>query len=808
MPIVQNTTYRSSSFLRPKDDIDPRKKVNDKSWSLDYAKFIYSQFMSQNCAIKPEDATRLERNRSYAEGRQDTSVYKNWILGNDSDESKPNIPTSSPTAASKRLIDSLAEDNIGISNINFDDVFSPLPKYIETVIGIMRGQQHDIEVSAIDEKSGSIKEDLKYGSLVKSQLKAVLASFSAVFDLPQEEQDQVLPESIHDLELFDNIGAFKLAYEIAMEKMISHTEEISEIDTIIKDHAVEDLMVDGFFGMLSFQDPITGKTVHERKDVLDIILEDSSYEDYKDATYGGVVEYFSIHKIREITGWKEEKVEKVAEQYHGSQGLSGEFNNSRNASNQYNYDDYKIPTLHCYWKSIDTEYYSERETKNGPVRFHEAYKKNGAPPKKQGRRDLDKGDIRRLYETYWIIDSDEIFSNGIVTNTPYNFGMKDVEFPISLIKTKGKKPKIESMIPIEDQIYLTFIKTQNAIAKAAPPGLAIELGAIENVTYNNKKLKPKHVITIYTNSGNLIYKGSNAAVPGQWKNGTSGAPIQQLQGGLGTAITEGINGIEFLYRQLDVVTGIDGITSSTSAPSRETGKAVSEMALASTSNTIKHIYNSFIRMKEKAAKISAWTGQAILSAYEDDELQDCPYYNALGYANLIAIKTAGGNTPPDYGFSMVARSNDVEKANILEAAKAALAGGKNGIPALTYSEYSFIVRYLGSGKSVKYLEVYIAKKEQERTAKEKQVAEDNMRIQAEENRKSKESEHALKMEEIQIQNQINESEARAKAAAEAEKEIQVERVKGQETRLTEEVKHKNAMAQLAVQSINNSNNQN
>ena len=44
---------------------------------------------------------------------------------------------------------------------------------------------------------------------------------------------------------------------------------------------------------------------------------------------------------------------------------------------------------------------------------------------------------------------------------------------------------------------------------------------------------------------------------------------------------------------------------------------------------------------------------------------------------------------------------------------AALAGGKNGIPALSYSEYLFIIEQLNTNAGLYYARVYIARKEAE-----------------------------------------------------------------------------------------------
>lgn len=773
MSIPRIAAFQNDNYLKPKDDIDPNKKSKDPKYSLEYSQWIYSRFMKEGSAIKSDMAERFVTNRKYAAGNQDTQQYKDWIFGNEKNET--GIPVSSDriVKGTDTYQSNLNIEDLGLDNVNFDDIFSPLPKYVENIIGIMRSNHHDIVIDAIDENSGTAKEEMKFGAYISSQMKALIVRFNTVFNIPDTKEQPILPASLQELELFDNIGAFKLPYEIAMEKAIAHTFDISELDDAMKDDIVADLVTDNYACVVTIQNPNTGKFEQIRKDVLEIVLEDSKQYNFGDSSWGGYIEYYTIAKLRAETGWTEKEVSDLAEKYKGQFGNPQNFESDLDHG-RYQYDDYRVPVLCSFWRAFDSEYYSERDTTNGPIQKYEPYKRNGKQaPKERNNRKLDKVTIRRLYNAKWVIDSDKVFNYGIVTNTPYNFGENDVEFPIRLVRGKGKS-KIESMKPIEDQIFLTFLKTQNSIAKAAPPGIAIEWGSMQNIAFGKKKLSPKDSLRLYNLDGNIIYQLDAPSIPGQRGGHNPGKPVEELRGGLGSAITDGIQAIEFLYRQLDVITGIDGITSVTQQPNRDTGKAVTEMATAATSNTLKPIYNQFLYLKKSSAKVTAWQIQALVSDYSVKDLEDCPYFRSLGRANLVAIMTAGNYPPVVYGFIIEARATDNEKQRILETATAALQSGKNGIPAITYSEYSFILRFLNSGKSIKYLELWMAKKEQERAAEEQKRAEQNMKVQAEEQRKT---------DEQKAKNEQN------KVGWEEGKELAIIAAKGSEERKTQTEKY-------------------
>lgn len=756
--------YKAGVYLKPKDDIDPKQKAEKPEYSREYSKFIYSNFMRETCAIKPHMHDRFIRARKYAEGCQDTNIYKNLLFGSESE--RPEIPVAVVDNGSRGLADELVKEDLGMENINWDDVFSPLPKYVGNIVGIMQSQDHTVVVDAEDENSGTMREEMKFGSWVRAELQMLTKSFFTIMGIPDANTEPVKPKSLEELELFDNIGAFKLPYEIGMEKALEHTNFISRLDKETKDRIIEDFIIQNYACLITEEDPNSGKVLTKRADVLDIILEDSREQDFNDSTWGGRIEYYTLHNLRIQTGWSEERIEQLANHFTGNFGNPQSFEDNEDHG-KYNYDDFRIPVLHSFWKTVDSEYYTQRNARNGPIEVYEPYSKKGKAPKEKKGRDLNKTDIRRLYHARWVIDTEEVFDYGIYPNTPYNFGKNDVEFPIELIRLSGKA-KIESMIPIEDQIFLTYLKTQNAIAKAAPPGLAIEWGSIANLKYGKKKLKPKDSIRLYTNTGNIVYQLQPKSLPGQPGQGVvSQKPIVELRGGLGTAITDGIAGIEFLYKQLDIITGIDGISSLTQMPSRDTGKAVQEMAQAATSNTLKPIYSGFIRLKEKSACTSAWFIQSILDAYDD--IEECPYFRVLGRANLLAIKAAGAYPPAMYGFRIEAKATEAQKQRILESAQAGLQSGKNGIPALTYSEFSFILRYLDTGKSIKYLELYMAKREQERREEEQKRAQDNIRVQEEEQRKTKQETAKADMDKI---------------SAETNGKLSIEKEKGKQERET------------------------
>lgn len=541
MPIPINTNFKGDGYIRPRDDISPKKKQEDPKYSLEYSQFIYGQHMSENTAIKHSNIELFRENRLYAEGRQSGARYKERFLGK---STNPQMRTTDVDTASNDLGTAQSMQNIleGLTNINYDEIFSPLPKYVSTIIGLITSQEHDVTVEAEDEVSGTMREEMKFDKIVRKEHEGLLKIYNETFNLPGLEDQTKKPESLDEIELYENIGAFKLPYEIAMEKGISHTEYISNDDNI-KEEVIRDLITIGVSPVVTFVNPETGKVRYEWKDIEDVILEDSNKNDFSDASYGAYVEYVTIVNLRAQTGWSEEELLKVIENNGGATNYSG----VQKPNGSYEYDDYKVAVLVCFWKSIDSEYTTNRKTKNGTTEFPEPYTQNGTkPPKtgKKGARDTSRTDIRRLYKSRWIIGTEKVYDYGLMHNIPYNYAKRDVEFPIHMVKVKGK-PIMESLKTIEDQIMLAYIRMQNDIATANPQGINIEIGSLENISYGNKKLKPKDVLSLYTHTGVLLTRLAPSSIPGPNNKPVNQRPVSEIKGGLGPAIADAIINIRF-----------------------------------------------------------------------------------------------------------------------------------------------------------------------------------------------------------------------------------------------------------------------
>lgn len=237
-------------FFRPTCNIDPKQKASDPNWSRSMVEYIYSQYMMGNCAITKNDVERFNVNLSYAKGRQDTSIYKDMILDEYKGSSKsPKYSEGGDSFNPPKT----KKARQGWVSINFDNVFSPMPKYINTIIGIMEGQEHNIHVSAIDEHSAELRDELKYKRYVQGKYMNKLAIIDNLMGIEHQEENIIYPSSIEELRMFEEMGEFKLTYEIGIQRAVDHTMKASG-DKKIKTNVIKDAVTFGIAATMDYFD--------------------------------------------------------------------------------------------------------------------------------------------------------------------------------------------------------------------------------------------------------------------------------------------------------------------------------------------------------------------------------------------------------------------------------------------------------------------------------------------------------------------------------------------------------------------------
>jgi hypothetical protein len=759
--------YKQGNYLRPSDETSPSIKENDPGYSLDMSQYIYYLFDNDKAEITSSDRNRFDKTRLYAQGRQDTGIYKDLLLDND----RKDGPRTAAVDTDGKISETGRK---GYMNVNFDDVFSPLPKLLNAIIGVLEGQEHNVFAQAIDENSLTLKEDIKSKAIIRGMFVEHLQKLNTLMGIDHKDQ-QPLPKNVKELELFESLGAFKLKYEIGIQKAVDHTLKLSKIREL-KRRLIRDLITVGYACTEDYYDYNTGEIKLKYIDPRDLIIERSESPIFEDASFYGFVDYVTIFDLKHQTGLDDEELYKLAQNYFGKHGNSAGYAWETTREGYYEFYECRVPVLKSKWKTNDYEYRTKRKNQSGEMLdFPEPYRGKKIPKVyDKDNRKTYRISTRALYQASWVIGSEVVYDFGRVHDVPYDYKRKDIPLGVNIYKIYGK-PIMESCNPIEDQIMLTHLRLQNAIAVSSPPGLAIEYNSLMGMSLENDEWSPLDVLRLKSQTGNLLFSvtPNGVDIPPNYPD-----PVKELHGGLGTAINDAISSFEMQFNSLRVITGIDDITVA-GRPINDQGKAVTELAVSATVNTLKPVYSGYLAIKESMALSSLLRIQALLLTDQESVYQD-----VIGESAVAALKAVGSKSPVQLGVHLVASPDDQLKQEVRAAAQSALAGGKNGVPALKYSEYLFVIESLNTSSGIAAARMYIAMKESEKEQQEQQYA---MRAQEKQSK------------EVQEQNRQKAEQELVKIKADQEKDISVINEKTKGDLAVEEAKHRFKMEQIRLE---------
>lgn len=790
--IYRDKTFDQAGITRPKDTIDPKVKQNDPRWSCAMAKYIYSKWLSNQSAINEAEAREIEIAWSYALASQDVQQYMDQFSMGKNEQ--PPVPRNDVNNPDVSTMDSARK---GWVNMSFGKIFSPIPKTINVIISMLMAQEHSVPVHAIDEKSVNDRENKKFNALAQSYMEDITKVVEERLAIqPDPNKLDIVPRSIEEADMLAKMGNWRLAYEIGMNMLMDYTNSVSHQDQL-KEQTLADLIVGNCACTIPTTNPATGQVENHRHSPLDVILENDGTPFFKRSTYFGVQEYFTITRLRECSSFTEDELLKIANMFCskfgnpttintlGSSIDSGSQNVSyRMSDGSMTYDEWKIPVLYFVVKSFDDEYYTtrydEKGGKKGP--FYEPYTTDATgkmnPPKvyDTDKRKTEGTRLSTLYKGYWVMTTDHVFDYGRFTDIPYNYALNEIPLPINFIKLPGHS-LVHNAETVEDKIYITFLRMENAIAKAPPPGIKIEWGSLEGITIDEKKFTAMDALMLYSHTGDIIWKMQPAALN---QPANSGKTIEELRGGLGGYLTEMIATMEFYYNQLAEIMGVDRISAVSKQPSGEMAVKVTEIAVAATNNAIRPIYSSYLHLKVNQTRINVYMLQSVLLTDRGKKL----YSKVISKAYIDAINAAGNNPPVEWGFIAEAEPSEGIKQNVIAMAQKALSGGKNGNAALRVSEYLFLVRNLNTLAGVVFAEAYIQYKEAERDAKDEAEKKALIELQTKGN---------VELEKAKIET------LKQKVAAETKGKLTLADQEHQNAIELEILKHENLMKQLKAQ---------
>ena len=715
-----NSNQNSKKFGFP-DPLVSAEIKKSPDYGLKFAKAIMDQWgdMDAENSLLRKRHNVFNRNKLYANGTQDTTIYT-------------------------QLLTSLDPNNGDGSFLNLD--FTPvpiLPKFVRIVVNKILSKKPYPNLEAVDPLSSSEKDmqrrKVEMQILAKEKTAAIAEKLGK-----GDAKTKNVPETLEEAQIFAD-NNIKSSGEIAAQIATSMTLEWNEFDDNIYRRAVLDLVRYGIGVVKRSNDPNYG-IVEEYVDPDKFIHSYTEDPNFSDLIYAGHIKTISISELRRIAAGQleEEDLEEIAKSTarkkgHDMTGFSRTKYDEHLQRYRYGYDEYMVDILDFEFKAVDCMYFESKESKYGNMGFYfkgDNYKK---PENSVFEREVSKMENEVVYGGMYIINSKKILNYSLKTNMPKNIhDLSRVNlsyFPVATnLIDMIPKSMVDSCIGFADQLQLTHLKIQQAIAKAKPDGLIIDIEGLENVQLGKGgELQPLDLQDIYEQTGVFYYRSKNP------EGGFQNPPIREIGNSIRN-INEFIALYNHYLRLIRDTTGINEMMDG-STPKGDTLVGVQQQAIAAGNNAIYDITNAaMVLFKKVSADIVK-----CLQVIPRDSILYKAYENAIGKENSALITSF--NNLPLYNFGVTVRKEMEEQERMLLEQNIQISLSQRELDL----EDAIAIRQL---RDINQAERLLIVRRKKRMAMNQQAAMQNSQMQAQIQQQSAAATSQARMQELQMEAQI------------------------------------------------------
>ena len=720
------------------DPLAPESEKESKDYGLRYAKAIYNQWSSgtQGSTLIRKRKDTFVKNRAYARGTQDTSIYR-------------------------QLLTSLDPNNGDGSFLNLD--FTPvpiLPKFVRIVVNKILSREPYPNLEAVDPISSSEKEreKKKQESLVNAKKALQNIKDKTGVDVADVEN---IPDTLEEAEIFMDTQ-IKTSAEVAAQIATNMTLSWNDFHDKVYRRCVNDIVTLGMAVVKRENDPNYG-IVTNYVDPIDFIHNDVKDPGFSDLIYAGHIRRMPIHELRRISAGElsEEDLESIAKKAqkkygYDSSGMSAHSYDTRHNRPTFAYDKYVVEVLDFEFMAVDKMLFEEKESKHGNMGFYQKKEGYMPPENSMSVRVMREMDNATVYGGCFVMGCDKIFNYGKKTNLPKNLhDLSRVNLSYSAVATNIEdmipKSMVNSCIGFADQLQLTHLKIQQAVAKAKPDGIIIDIEGLENVQLGKGgELQPLELHDIYEQTGVFYYRSKNP------EGGFQNPPIREI-GNSVRNINEFIGLYNHYLRMIRDPTGINEVMDA-SSPKGDALVGVRQQAIAAGNNAIYDMtYSSMVLFKKVCSDIVK-----CLQVLPEDSSVFRAYANAIGETNMKVITSFKDLSMYNFGVQVVKEMEDIEKQYLEQNIQIALSQKELDI------EDAMAIRQL---KDVNQAERLLVVRRKKRIARNQQLVQQNTQMQGQVQAQSAQAASQARQQEMQMEAQIDAQKMQMKAELEMRMEM-------------------------------------
>jgi len=542
-------------------------------------------------------------------------------------------------------------------------------------------------------------------------MKQYLDQMYANMGTENPQQAVELPTSMEELETMEFNGHFRLNYAKEAQKLISHTEDISEYEDL-HEKFIDDLCTAGFAMARTNCTTPDGKAKYEYVDVENACIQYSRHNDFNNAEWGFEVRLYTMSELSDM-GIGTKELKEIAQKYNGK--LGNPYVESLNITLQE--DDLwgaKAPVLVSAWKDIDVKKQIKYTRKRMPNRwFYKDVDFDFEEDKLKEREELIVTRVKKVRECKWIIDTDYVFDNGIM-NYMVREDIKEPELPFRAVRISDV-PLINQIKPFLDDFQISWLWYLNAKSHMRPYGIQVNFDLLKGIATEKGNLGELEAIEMMMTKGILPVSLINSDyIPGT----TTDQAVREIGGGMGNALNEIMIQLNFNIQMISNVTGIN-IQSLSAEPNEGQNPALDTKELTGMSNSLKGIIDKTVKLKERLSK---YVLQYIMLLIKYDSNSRKAYTNVIGDTGVSLLKEACAN-----GAKMGAYTDSKpmaqDRREIMELVDKALKVGRDGQKEIGLDDSIYVKEMIDKNADTSELRRYITIKirQREQEAQERQA---------------------------------------------------------------------------------------
>ena len=706
-----------------------------KQYGLQYAKAIYSQWggVEIDGSLYAKRWREFEISRDYANGTQDTSIYK-------------------------QILTSLDPNNGDGALLSLDWTPVPIvPKFVKIVTNKILSAKMYPNVEAIDPLSRNEKDIEKNKIKVRVENRDIIEEANAS-GLKVKVDPAELPDTPEEVEIFLESNV-KTAAEIAAQIGINLTLSWNDFDERIYRRCVEDLVTVGVAVVKRENDPNYG-IVTKYVDPAYFVHSYTDDPNFSDIVYAGHIQRISISELKRIAGdqFTEEEYKNMARtvmnRYGNNPNIFENTSYDRNLERyNYGYDEYTVNIMDFEFVSVDNVIFEKKTSAYGNIGFYYKGTKYNAPSNSVYDREAIYMQNATLYGGTFIIGTNYIYNYGLKKNVPKNVhDLSRTRMSYSAVATNIRRmiPKsmVSGVIGFADQLQLSHLKIQQAIAKAKPDGLLVDIEGLENVQLGRGgELQPLDIQDIYEQTGVFYYRSKNP------EGGFQNPPVRPLDNSI-----RNINELIALYnhylRMIRDATGINEVMDGTS-PKGEQLVGVRQQALAAANNALYDITNASLVLYRRVCEDIV----KCLQIVPPKSILFQAYENAIGKENMKVLSSFSNLPMYNFGVRVVSDMNEVDRAYLEQNIQVALSQREIDL------EDAIAIRQL---KDIDQAERLLVVRRKKRIKQQQEIASQNSQMQAQMNQQTAMATSQGKVQEEQMRAQLDAQKIQLESQAKAQ----------------------------------------